>query len=155
MRDFRGSGLGSSGAGIKVRVVRSLRVDNDKVARLIGDWTVERIRERTRRGVSSEGRPFTPYRDSTRKREGAAGRVDLDKDGALLRSLRVLRAVATRQGFDVRVGVSSDLEKLAGFLHYGTRNMAPRPWLALSREDLRDLDTYLERRNVFREVPGS
>lgn len=141
-------------AGISVRIVRSLRVDGDKVAKLIGEWAVERIRRRTREGMGADGRPFAAYKPSTRKREGSV-RVDLDNDGDLLRSLRVLRATMGPRGVDIRIGVRSDLERLAGFLHYGTKHMRPRPWLGLTREDLEDLDRYLEKHNVFKEVRGS
>lgn len=154
MRDFR-SGLGANGAGFKVRFIRRLRVDEAKVSKLVGEWAVARIKERTRRGIGSDGRPFKPYEESTRKRDGSRGRVDLDKDGRLLGALRVLKAAPGLGGLDIRIGVTSDLERLAGYLHNGTRHMDARPWLGLTREDLRDLAAFLEKRNVFREVAGS
>lgn len=143
MRDF-GGGSPLRGGGVQVRLVSVLRVDVQKLGALIGKWAAKRIRQRTRKGISSTGVAFAIGADGQR--------VDLDRNGTLLESLHVSAVRVRADGVDVYVDVRPDLQRIAVFLHFGTERMPARPWLALSPADFRDLSTYLERKKVLREV---
>lgn len=93
------------------------------------------IRARVKAGRDIFDRPFAPY-----DREYAAenrGAVDLDAGGpgGLLATL-VVRVV--RRGADVVITVAPDTvhARVGAFLHNGTPQMKPRPWLGLSPKDL-------------------
>lgn len=119
----------------KVRIDRRLVVDAPAMARWLGKWTVERIRELAARGLGREG-AFPQLLDQTierYEREGVPSRGTqsrLRRTGALLDGLQW--SIETLGGDRWRVRV----EGAPGQRHAIAAIDALRPFLGLSQADL-------------------
>ena len=126
-----------------------------KEAKVVGEFVMGEIRERTQAGKSVSGKRFASYKPSYlkyRQKHERRSRVNLTFTGAMLGSCNVRKASLVNSGgsfggFRVAIGPSATQMPnyegagtrppnnfIAYVLQYGTKHMLPRPWLGLPKK---------------------
>lgn len=140
-------------------------IPRKKILRQIAALAPALIRERSRRGLDIYDTPFAPYsRDYAERRSNAgynAAPVTLTDSGGLLNGIRVVEvaddhvtiAPGTGQSRSTKLtgktGSKNSQVVIGQWLHEGGGNLPPRPWLALSPEDLNKLTRQLVDSGAF------
>jgi len=113
------------------------------------------ILRRTIAGIAQDGRPFEPYRPSTKRKRAAAGlptgSVNLTQSGRMLRSLRKRNRKKGKDGSIVDFfGPSNANFKRHAILYHGDRpRMEPRRWLWPGDKMLEALADHVERTGPY------
>jgi hypothetical protein len=103
--------------------------------RRAGEQAANGIRERTRRGIDEDGRPFAPGADGQR--------VDMSASGRMLNDLTVLEAT----NYSLKIGFKTDPSARIAALHdAGTSRMPSRRFLGLSAAMVDGLVRFLKAR---------
>lgn len=128
---------------------------------LLENLLLQRIKERFRRGVDADGKPWPALKDTTTKRKSYQydGKGPLFRTGDLFRAIQIIQgtnegsfAVSTGAGF--RIGISGDNEDIAeyaraqnyGFFHYRSLKRVPaRRFLGIGELDRKAVDSLLRR----------
>lgn len=130
-----------------------LEVDHVAMAKEAGRYSVNAIVERTNNGIGANNRPLG---------------TDLWETGQLLGSVTVRNIRHDGPRTSVEVGPDSSLHvgsspargrsltniALGSILHHGSKHIRARPWVHLTRRQLKQLAQHLMRKFWLRSKPG-
>lgn len=147
--------------------------DGEKAAKLIAGYVPGAIIRRTGQGIGSDGNPLAPYTAAYRATLAAMGEdpaVDLRLTGGLLNSIKVRSkahtdrdatvvvapdtgtspAVYPADGRAKRSGRRGPPHNVLGYwIHHGTPDMRPRPFMGLSPDQVTELYRLLAKARLF------
>lgn len=102
--------------------------DDQKIE--IGHKIIERIKERTDRGVDKRGKNFKKYSDLWAKKKGSSD-VDMRLSGDMLDSIEIIKI----NGNEITIGWEDGLEVLKGENHINGVTVPKRDFLGLPKKD--------------------